>query len=252
MLRSPQPNLRTTAARPRWPAVAALLVLLTAPVRAGAEILHFDVSVRGVPVGQFVLSGQEAGDGYAIEARLRTTGLVGVFVDAGYAGTAQGRVDDRTVTPYHARIDDRLGRNRGSARLSWQDGVPSVTALAPSRPPLPSRADPAGLAGSVDPLSALWSLGRLQSGTALCDRTLTVFDGRQASRLTIDPPVDPGNGRITCAGEWRGIAGYDPDDQPGSAPRSFVLTYLPEPSGRARLAAIETQSRYGRAVLRRR
>ena len=233
-------------------AVAAALTGGLGSLPAQAEILRYDISIRSLRVGQLVVSGQDSSGGYAVEGRMRAAGLIGAFVSADYDASAQGILSGRGLIPRRAELVDGMGRNRGSVILNWRGDVPLVAAASPERPPLPWDIEAADQAGAVDPLSALWEIGRAQPIDGLCNRVIAIFDGYRASRLTLANPVRQADGRISCSGEWRRLAGYAPEDLAEGVRQGFTLSYLPDQEGLARLTRMRAGTRYGPADLVRR
>lgn len=227
-----------------------LICLLLAPLTALAEDMAFDVRLRGVTAAQVEVTARLDGAGYALAARLRTTGLVGALSRRAYGVESTGRRDGRVMRPARAVLDDRSGREQGRRVLTWSGGRPRVVEADPPLVAQPWSVD-APPAGAVDPLSAFWSL--LQAGGAdmLCNTSLTTFDGVRLGQIAVARATTEG-GSLTCAAQFERIGGYSPDELAERRVFPFTLVFVPVGGDTYRLSEIRARTPIGQAVLRRR
>ena len=63
----------------------------------------------------------------------------------------------------------------------------------------------------MDPLTAMFATLRDVAPGQECQVSLKMFDGRRATRLTLGGRQAAGD-KVTCAGEYRRVAGFSPED----------------------------------------
>jgi len=146
--------------------------------RAIAEQLNYTLHVVGLPVADAELNVDRTESGYRALLRFQTTGLANL-VDSGHLEEAvSGGFSNNRPAPQVFSSNGYLhGQNR-VVGMTWQDGSPVVTAIAP--PNATERQDvPAGLrAGTVDPISLIVLLLHLANQTGRCDGAARSYDGR--------------------------------------------------------------------------
>jgi hypothetical protein len=129
--------------------------------------------------------------------------------------------------------------------MHYSGGVPVIDRIAPAEPQNDWSLDAANQGGTVDLLTALFRAARPRPRDALCDWSLDLFDGRRRSRLTLGP-IEGHRNSLTCAGEYRRLAGYPPEDLASYDHMPFRLTFEPGDAGNWLLTRIDTQTPYGR------
>ena len=226
---------------------ALALVCLALP--AAAEELRFDVGMRGVRAAQLVLQGEVADGRYAVSGQVRGTGLVGAIVEIDFGADARGRAGGR-LRPAAAELRDDMGDERGRTRLEWSGGVPRVTQRTPPWERQPWDVSAEAQSGSVDPLTSMYDVLRTQPADAVCNRRIDMFDGRRASAILLAPARATADG-LVCSGEYRRVAGFEPEDMAARTRFPFTLTYAVA-DGEARAIELRAATKYGDAVLRRR
>lgn len=228
---------------------AALVAMSLAPARA--EQVSYDLVLMGLTAGRLTYDGSVSGGGYAVSGRLQTTGLAAMLKQVRYDATARGRVAKGAYTPATYTEDANTGKRQSHSVMGYQRGVPQVTEYQPARSPRSYDIDPATQGGTVDPLTALFvTLADVAPGQE-CKVQLRLFDGRRASRLTTGGRQQSGD-RVTCAGEYRRVAGFPPDEMAERVSFPFTVTYAPRTDGVLSVVEVSMQTIYGRGRLVRR
>lgn len=233
--------------------VALLALALPRPATAQTtrDEARFDLVMAGLTAGTLTFAAETDGRSYAVRGRLASSGILSFVRKVSYDATARGRVRDGAYLP--ARYTERAdtGRRQSEAEILWRGGVPQVASYTPPRDPRPTDVDPATQAGSVDILTALYATLRDADAGRECNRSFSMYDGRRASRLSLGTP-EPAEGGVTCAGEYRRVAGFPPEDMAEKTRFPFTLTYAPAPDGRMRVTEVRMDTLYGSARLIRR
>jgi hypothetical protein len=211
----------------------------------------FDLTLRGIRAGMLTISGATDGGSYAAAGTLKTTGIVGALRKIRYDARAAGRLAKGRFTP--ARYEEKAdtGKRQSEAVMEYRAGVPQVKVYNPPRAPEAHDLDPAAMGGTVDPLTALFATIRDVPADQACRLSIDMFDGRRQSRLVLAAPKTDGDG-IVCAGEYRRVAGFSPDDMAEKARFPFRLTYAPAENGLMRVVEISMDTLYGQGRLKRR
>ena len=227
-----------------------LVLLLLAPGLAVAETTRatFDIYVSGIRSGVISVAGEERGGRYATAGRLESVGVVGAFRRVRYDAEVRGRVSGVDFRPerYSETFLNRGERDRKS--IAYRGGVPRVTADDERDD---DDLDPATQGGTIDPLTAIWGLLRDVRLDQACRFAADLFDGARRSRVSLGTPVRSAE-RITCDGEYRRIAGYDPETLAEKARFPFRVTYRPVGGGTWQVERIDMDTIFGRGVLIRR
>lgn len=240
---------------PRIAAVAlalALALLPALPRASGAEPLVFDVTLRGLPAATLRLDGTETQGRYAVTGRLESRGLAALVRRVRFDAQVEGRVAaDGQLRPARFAEQTDTGRRRSEAVIEYARGVPRVVRALPERPTRDWDVNPATQGGSIDPLTALWAALRDVEAGRECNLALRLFDGRRSTTLRLETPRREGD-RVTCAGEYRRVAGFSPEDMAERTRFPFRLTYAPGPSGRMQVVEVTMETLAGRARMARR
>lgn len=225
-------------------------LLLAAPATASEEVIRLDLSIRGVVAAQFVLSGRQDGAAYAVTSRVASTGMVGAIAPFSFAADARGRFRGDRPVPSAARYGGEGRDGTRSVTLRYPGGVP-VVEIDPPPDPQPWDLDPATQAGRADPASIFWAAFRARPTGQVCDVTLPAFDGRRSGEMILAAPAPQDDGTVICAGEWRRLAGYAPEELAERTRFPFSLIWAPAAEG-LRLTEVRAPTRWGDMVLRRR
>jgi len=230
---------------------AALALLLALPAAAGAQSIDatFDLFVSGIKAGEMTITSELAGDRYTAATDMSSAGFVGVFADFYFQGTSSGRVDgDGGVVPQQFVARSKSNRAERETRIDWQDGTPVAVSVEPPRETAP---DPASQSGTLDPVSAGYLLMRDAAREDLCDKVVEVFDGSRRSRLTLDEPRSE-DGEIVCEGLFARLEGEAHAMSSPDREYAFSLVYRENGDGMAKFLRIESPTRFGKAVIKRR
>lgn len=230
---------------------AALAMGLAGTARA--EQAQFDFVLRGITAGSLTWSGSgEPGGAYTVRGTLKTSGLAAMLKRVRYEATAKGRITPKgsyAAASYDENAD--TGRRQSQSRLAWKNGVPVIESYQPARAPRAFDIDPSTQSGTVDPLTAMFATLRDVAPGQECKADLKMFDGRRASKLVLGAPKAQGD-RVVCAGEYRRVAGFSPEDMAEKTRFPFTLTYAPAGNGQMRVVEVAMDSLYGKARLVRR
>ena len=233
-------------------AIALVLGLLGLPLHAQqVDEGRFDVILRGIPAGQLVFKAEQAGGRYAVAGKVQSTGIVAALLTFRYDATARGTVTPNGFRPsFYSQDTDRRGR-KSRAEMSYSAGVPRPPQITPPRGRAPYDLDPATQGGTVDPLTAIFAVLRDQPRESACNTSLTLFDGRRRTQLTLGAPTVQSDGTATCTGDYTRLGGFSPEDL---AERSvFPMTLRLQPmADKLRVTEVRVPTVYGDAVLRRR
>jgi hypothetical protein len=230
-----------------------LLVFVLAARTATAESFEarFDLTLRGLVLGQVALAAEESGGRYAVTGAAGATGLARRIARYSYEGRARGRITGGRTSP-DRYVEVEIGRGERSETVTeWAGGRIASSVTVPPPEPEPWDIDPRGLAGLTDPLSALYAMLRPMAPAAACGVTHDLFDGRRRSRLILSVPTMR-DGRLTCAARYERIAGYPAEELAERDGTIFDLFFERLPDGRVQVAEMRGATSLGTAVLRRR
>lgn len=202
---------------------AAMLVLSPRLGLAAAPSLRLDYAayVLGLRVMRIEARMMLTPDGYQVELKGESTGVLSALGTSNWLSTAEGKWAGSSAAP--ARYAS-AGVWRGTARrteIVYPGGQPSVRVLEPLVDE-PRDAVPDALRrGTVDTLSAMAALLRRVDGGGRCESEARVFDGRRLSTLsavTVGIEVLSETGRspfrgsaLRCDVEGRLLAGFPRD-----------------------------------------
>lgn len=254
-LSRPRPAL-ATAARAVTLATLLAMALPAAAPPAGAQTVQdqaqFDLVMRGITAGSLTFSANQQGEGYSVVGRLASSGLLSLIRRVAYDARAEGMIKDGRYIPARYAETADTGKRTSESQMDYKGGVPQVRVYNPPREPAAWDVDASTQGGTVDPLTALYATLRDVAPGGECNRALQMFDGRRASQLTLGPPQAVAGGAVTCAGEYRRVAGFPPEDMEEKTSFPFTLTYLPGADGRMQVVEVTMDSLYGKARLIRR
>lgn len=234
-------------------AAFAISLSLTAPALAEkqTEIATFDFVVAGLTAGTLTVAGSIDGAGYAVQGKLGSSGLVSFVKKISYKGASSGSHKDGRFRAASYRETANTGDRQSEVVLSWSGGVPRVETYKPAGKPKKYDIDPAQQTGTVDPLTAAFAVLRSVEPGQECKAALDMFDGRRASHIALSGRKEKGE-TVTCAGEYRRIAGFSPHEMSTKTRFPFTLTYAPGEDGRMRVVEVATETTFGKAKMIRR
>jgi hypothetical protein len=220
--------------------------LPASPALAGSSV--YDLKLAGVRLGEIRIDAEESGESYRAASRIVSTGLVGAFTDYGFVGEATGRLAaDGSIAPERFRATSVSPRAERRTEIDWQGTTPVRVSVVPPRSREP---DPARMVGALDPVSAGFALLRDNAPENICDASIEVYDGSRRSRLVLGDPVK-GDGTLSCNGTYARLEG-EAHSLSSQTEYPFRLVFRPRGDGLMRLDRIETETRFGRAVVARR
>lgn len=227
---------------------AGISAALAGMVRA--EEAQFDLVLRGITAGSLSWSGAgDPGGDYAVRGVLKTSGFAALLKKVRYDATAKGRIAaDGTYSATRYAEDADTGKRQSQSVMIWEQGVPRIESYKPERKAKPWDVDPTSQKGTVDPLTAMYAVLRDVAPGKECNRDLAMFDGRRSSKLLLGAPKAEGS-QVVCAGEYRRVAGFSPDDMAEKTSFPFTLTYAPGADGKMRVVEVAMDTLYGKARL---
>lgn len=233
---------------------AALFIGLVAPALGSAssaaraaESGAFAFTIAGIRAGTLTMSFDEQGTDYTAKARIDTAGIVGMFADFFFDGSATGAIaGGGKVVPETYASTSKSPRALRHSKILWKGGVPVSVSVNPPRSTAP---DPAAQGGTLDPVSAGLKLFRTGPADLLCNTTVDVFDGSRRSRLKLDTPkvVDKS---LVCEGTFARIEG-EAHSMAERREFPFKLVFSPASGDLYQLERIEAPTNFGRAVIAR-
>lgn len=227
----------------------ALLLAGVAAPGAEAEQARFSFVLRGITAGSLDWTGSgDPGGNYAVSGVLKTSGLAAMLKRVRYSATAKGAISAKGTYAAGSYAEDAdTGKRQSQSVMVWQKGVPIIQSYKPERQPRPYDVDPATQKGTIDPLTAMFATLRDVAPGEECKASLDLFDGRRASKLILGSPQKDGDS-VICAGEYRRVAGFSPDDMAEKTRFPFTLTYAPA-GERMRVVEVAMDTLYGKARL---
>lgn len=168
-----------------------LPILAIAPsVAAEPSTRHrteYRISLLGFPVADAVFNTIFDGERYRIEGRLQSFGLADVLERTRGTAIISGSMGEDFIRTRNYRISYSSGSKIKSTAIDFRDGNVVDTR---NQPPV-NRREPwvplqeEHLKGVIDPISALIVPGNGQPPEAICNRTLSVYDGGMRADLAL-------------------------------------------------------------------
>jgi hypothetical protein len=173
-----------------------------------------------------------------VRATLRTSGLARLFDQTDITASANGAHVGQALSWSRYNLNHAYNQKRRQIRLERNAGgihsqiTPTYSDLG--APPASSEQQ----AGSFDPLSAVFVLGRQVGAARACEGSVLVFDGRQHYRLSVSHRARGaynGGGyegpAISCHFRYSPIAGFGRDFDRASVPMAQIWFAMPERPG---------------------
>ena len=227
----------------RWISWVFVLILAS-PVSGQTQQISYDVRVSGLRVASVIVAINDDGSTYALASRTESIGLASLFRDLRFDMAATGTIRDGRLMPLSYREDVDTGRRASLVAMRWQGGIPVIDARQPAGQLGSWDIDPADQSGTLDPLSAMYSIARPRPADALCDFGQEVFDGRRRSGLALAPAAWDGDAR-SCTGRYTRIAGFTPEEIAERTEFSFDVRFERRGDGLWVLTSVDLQSLYG-------
>ncbi len=199
-----------------------LLVAAAVPPSHAQDQSQFDLRFRGITVAEITLAARETPASYSLAGRLTSTGMMRLFARVRFDTQVEGHRQALDFAPQRYREDIDTGRRISSVDLRWQGGAPTRLTQVPAPD---TYAVPATEAvGTIDPLTAIWRVLRSAPEAELCYFELQVYDGARRSQLSLGPRERDG-ARLSCAGQYRRIAGFSAEDMAERQEFPFTAEY---------------------------
>lgn len=167
----------------RPPHLALAVLMVFAPLAARAQeatswTAQYAAYAHGLHTADVTTDVALTASGYAFRLRVRTTGLVGVFVHSQLDSFAEGYWQGPRASPLRFESAGRAGGQAWHTLIEYRDAEPLLRILQPTvdepRDPVPA----AMLDGAIDNLSAIATLLRLVRQSGACEAAMTTFNGR--------------------------------------------------------------------------
>lgn len=231
----------------------AALILGAAPVPLrAAEVVVFDLTIRGLEAAVLSFDGQVKDGRYAVTGRVESAGLVGLFRQFRYDASSRGSLRGGRFVPQSYVESADTGQRKSTAEMLYRRGVPQIKAHDPPRAADGSGVDPATQGGTVDPLTAMFAALRDAPEGRECNQTLTMFDGERRSQIQIGAPIPADGGALACPGEYRRLEGFSEKEMAERSRFPFTMILSPPEAGLRRVTEVRMETLYGRAALKRR
>lgn len=241
------------------PLLAAPLIAVTAAAaapgaRASGVALQYRALLAGMQVGTVSARLSDHGADYRLDGKIETQGALTLFLPWTYRAVSQGRIAGEHLDPVNFW---GAGEYKGKPRhiqVTFNDSGATIDSARPDPADKPKQVVPPELRrGTLDPLSALFALGRNIGRNGDCDQRVAVFDGRYRFDLHVmDDATAEGHGKIRCRFFYEPIAGFKDDGSDYAATRDKpgrVWFQRLQPSGPAVPVRVEADTGYGRFLL---
>ena len=220
----------------------------TPPVESVSVV--YDLHVGGLSTGELTLEATIGDESYRARATVRTTGIVGLFIDQTWRGVTRGEVRGERLRPVHygSRLEGDEGKQ--AREVTYEAGRPVSVDPRPREEARPWSIDAEDQSGTVDPVTAILSLLAPVREGAACDRRIVSYDGKHRFAFELDRARRRADG-IRCRGAYVRVAGYKPEKME-DARRPFTLFLERREDGLLEVGRIESDTLFGTAVLSRR
>lgn len=206
-----------------WVALALPFLLAASPAAlppapvAGPLTLRYDVYARGFPVLSLDFRLDESAVAYEVTGTVRAEGVMGVISDFTLHTESRGAVTGEKLRPSMHDSASRARRKERRAHLDFRRDGSVVAALTPADDPdhrLPTAEE---VVGSVDPLTAILTIGHVVAQSGSCRAKVAVYDGRRRYDLVLadDGPERPEHATTSelrrCTLDFIKLAGFTAD-----------------------------------------
>ena len=248
---------------PGWWIVLALPFLLGASpvaVPAAAETaplsLRYVVYARGFPVLSLDFRVDESAVAYEVTGTVRAQGVLGAVSDFTLDTMSRGTVTAEKLQPSMHDNASHARRKERRAHLDFHRDGSVMAALTPADDPDHRLPTAAQVVGSVDPLTAILTIGHVVAQSGSCRAKVAVYDGRRRYDLVLtddraERPRRPDHEKSAqlrrCALDLVKLAGFTSDrDRPPRIEHGKVWIMPPLRPGLPPLPArIEFHSDWG-------
>lgn len=229
----------------------AALAMAGSAVAQGRERGVFDIYLADIRVGLFAFSGVETRGRYSTAGQLRSTGLIGALADVRYDAKSQGRIVGDRFVPESYVENGNIGSRSTDLVISYKNGVPEPPIFDPPRPDGRPRLDPGSQGDAIDLMTMLYTLLKDVPDREVCDYDAFVYDGVRRTQVSMRLETRAPD-RVTCAAEYRRVAGFSSAEMADRPVFPFRLIYDAMPGGGFRATALDLETVYGVVRLERR
>lgn len=240
-----------------WLIVSLFCVAGTA--QAETYRLHYEAAILGsVVLGQADYEVTANATRYGVRASLRTSGAARIFDQTEITATTSGAVAGAALTWGRYDLSHAYAGHKFRRTQMNHAGAAVTAEIAPrygsmGQPP----ATTAQQNTSLDPLTAVFALGRQIGAARACTGQVLVFDGRQHYRLSVAPRGQgnfTGGGyngpALTCVFRYEPISGFTMSAQDRAhIPQAEAIFALPAQPGFAAPLRLSVPTPVGAAQL---
>jgi len=211
----------------------------------------FSIYVRGIKAGVLAFSGVHNATHYSAVGHVESTGLLAAIVKVRYDARAKGAYGSKGYVP-SSYFEKTTGSSRNNESImEYRGGTPQVKKYSPPRDPKPWDVPPATQAGTLDPMTVLYSSLKDVPLSQVCTTNVRMYDGKRASTVKLSDKEPNGEG-FSCNGEYRRIQGWHPEELKKKSRFPFRLTYAKVGDDLYRVTHVTIDTVAGRATLKRR
>lgn len=218
------------------------------PAAVTRHAATYDFYLGGIWAGKVDLDGVFVGGSYRAGVAARTAGIVGFFFRAGVDAETVGRIAGGSLSPKRFTANAYERRHRQFVDIAYTGRTVASIRAEPAYRVRPWSISPDDRNGFADPLSAAFEAFLPAPADAICDQTVTVFDGARRWAIEIGPPRPEGS-RIACPAVYVRIAGFKPKLMGERARRPFTLFYQQRGDGLFHVVRAAGETSFGVAVL---
>ncbi len=222
-----------------------LVGVLGAATAVAEERQRYDVYGSGLKLGTLGMNYNISGERYGVSGRVADGGLLGAFVKFDFSGTAEGTIaSDGTLRPTRYSGTDDNGKRKRTVSFNFRSATPQTVSFSPARTPKPIDVSPSTQRGTVDPISATFSLLRDQPVGKACGKTVEVFDGSKRSRLRLAKRQPTNDGLFVCNGTYSRVKGFSAKLMAKQVNFPFSIIWR-EQDGIMEVVRFQTQTTFG-------
>lgn len=122
---------------------------------------------------------------YRLQVDYRTSGVVGMVMNADGSTIVDGRFVDGRAVPREMFSKGHIHGELRVSQIDWHDGSPRVVQLVPTSEPGRDGVPERDQANTIDTLSAMAGLLHRVATTHRCDGSARTFDGRRLSEIDV-------------------------------------------------------------------
>ena len=211
----------------------------------------YALKIRGITVGLINLTSTIDSNAYMVSGVIQSTGLARAIRRFSYRGAARGAVRNGSLWPDLYTETADTGRRNTEAVIKYTNGVPELLAYKSPREAGADSPAPATQGGTIDPLTAIFSLLRDVPRARACTLDVTIFDGKRRSRILVKP-LATAAGLPTCSGRYERLQGFTAKEIARHTKFEFTVIYADAGNDMLSVQRIEFDSSYGTATLDRR